>query len=157
MIDGKKYPPSNTSRKPPANTLAFLPDIGVDAGVGDAFPIVTFSNYHIPRRLVEEARLKQSDRDIRIASLFWFQPSLVFYSQREVEKLESPDAALDRLEMKASVYLIVPEPIWNDIQRANPKATRFHIAARQFDFHKNYNVLVITNEPLPPAGMAANR
>jgi hypothetical protein len=43
MIDGKKYPPSNTSRKPPANTLAFLPDIGVDAGVGDAFAIVTFS------------------------------------------------------------------------------------------------------------------
>ena len=124
------------------------------------FPIVTFSNYHIPRLLVEEARLKQSDRDLRLASLFWFQPSVVFYSQREVEKLESWQQASDRLEMKAAVYLFVPEPVWKQIQHDNPTVTKYRIAARRFDYHKKFDVLVVTNEPaeyVDPSGVASTR
>lgn len=121
-------------------------------GLLSAFPIVTFSNYHIPRLLVEEARLKQPDRDIRLASLFWFQPSAVFYSQREIEKLESWEQALDRLEMKASVYVFVPEPVWRKIVLDDPNAMKYRIVARKFDYHKNFDVLVVTNEAEAPEG-----
>jgi 4-amino-4-deoxy-L-arabinose transferase-like glycosyltransferase len=120
-------------------------------GLLSAFPIVTFSNYHIPRLLVEEAHLRQPDRDIRLASLFWFQPSAVFYSQREIEKLESWEQASDRLEMKAPVYVFVPEPVWNQILQDDSKAAKYRIAARKFDYHKKYDVLVVTNEPATAA------
>lgn len=115
-------------------------------GLLAAFPVVTFSNYHTPRLLVEEAQLKQPNRDIRLASLFWFQPSAVFYSQREIEKLTSWEQASDRLEMNAPVYLFVPEPIWNQIQKDDSKAAKYRIAARKFDYYKKYDVLVVTNE-----------
>ncbi len=125
-----------------------------------AFPVVTFSNYHVPRLLVEEARLKQPDRDLRLASLFWFQPSAVFYSQREIEKLESWQEAADRLEMEAPVYIFVPEPTWRQIQQDYPLAAKYRVAARQFDYHKNYDVLVVTNETAEDnsaAGIASTR
>jgi 4-amino-4-deoxy-L-arabinose transferase-like glycosyltransferase len=115
-------------------------------GLLAAFPVVSFSNYHTPRLLVEEARLKQPNRDIRVAALFWFQPSAVFYSQREIEKLDSWQQASDRLEMNAPVYVFVPEPVWNQVLKDDPKAATYRIAARRFDFHKKYDVLVVTNE-----------
>jgi hypothetical protein len=48
--------------------------------------------------------------------------------------------------MKAPVYLFVPEPVWKRILQDDPKAAKYRIAARKFDYRKKFDVLVVTNE-----------
>ena len=114
-------------------------------GLMGTLPTVTFSRFHAPSALVEEAQLYQNNKDIRLISLFWFQPSLVYYSQREVEKLESWDRAADCLEMNTPVYMLVAEPLWKEIHQSDPRALPYRTIARQFDFQKKCEILVVTN------------
>ncbi len=111
-----------------------------------AFPAECFDAYKAPRQLVAQADLQQPHRDIRLVSLYWFQPSVVFYSRREVERLNNWPEAADCLAMHHPVYLFVPEPVWNKVQKDNPNATVYRTVARQFDFLKNCDILVVTNQ-----------
>ena len=111
-----------------------------------AFPAIAFDQYKAPRQLVEQADLRQPHRDIRLLALYWFQPSVVFYSRREVEKMENWPEALKYLAMRHPVYLFVPEPVWSKVQQENPNATAYRTVARQFDFLKNCDILVVTNQ-----------
>jgi hypothetical protein len=80
---------------------------------------------------------------VKIGSLYYFQPSVVFYSQREVKKFESFEEAHDFLSLPYRVYLLVPEPIWKELA---PRATTFYRqVSKRYDFLKNCDVLVLTN------------
>jgi hypothetical protein len=111
-----------------------------------AFPAVSCDEYKAPRQLVAKAGLRQPHRDIHLAALHLFQPSLVFYSQREVERLLSASDAVNNLAMHHPVYLFVPEPIWTAVCEQHPDATRYRTVGKQFDFQKNCDILVVTNQ-----------
>jgi 4-amino-4-deoxy-L-arabinose transferase-like glycosyltransferase len=111
-----------------------------------AFVPAAMDPYKAPRGLVADARLDDPTRDIRVACYDWLQPSVVFYARREVEKLPGPDAAAAFLATPTPGYLLIPEPTW--AQWIAPLVTTPHrVAARRFDFYRNCDVLVVTNEP----------
>ena len=85
-------------------------------------------------------------REARVAGFDWFQPSVVFYSRREVQKLPSPEKAAEFLAVPTPGYLFVPEPTWKAWVKAKAPVT-CREAAKHFDFYRNCNVLVVTNVP----------
>jgi len=115
------------------------------AGVATFVP-AGMDPYKAPRGLVADARLDDPTRDLRVGSYDWFQPSVVFYAKREVAKLPGPHAAAEFLAVPTPGYLLIPEPTWR--QWIEPlTTTRHRVVARRFDFLRNCDVLVVTNEP----------
>jgi len=107
------------------------------------FPIRIIDARKAPKELVSAAGLCQPDAEIRIASYAYFQPSLVFYSQREVKQLQNESAALEFLESPMPGYLICPSKSWAEL---SPKAQGTHtVLARHHDLYRNYEVVVVSN------------
>jgi 4-amino-4-deoxy-L-arabinose transferase-like glycosyltransferase len=109
-----------------------------------AFPSMCLDAHKGPKALVEQAQANQPGREIRLAGLYYFQPSLVFYGQREVRKLESLEQTVEFLSLPYPAYLFVPEPMWRKYAPHVPVAYRQ--IAKQYDFLKNCEVLVVTNQ-----------
>ena len=111
-----------------------------------AFVPAGMDPYKAPRGLVADARLDDPTRDLRVGSYDWFQPSVVFYAKREVAKLPGPHAAAEFLAVPTPGYLLIPEPTWRQWIEPLVKAPH-RVVARRFDFYRNCDVLVVTNEP----------
>lgn len=101
--------------------------------------------YKAPRELVRHSGADTPDRDLRLATFRWFQPSLVFYSGRQIEELADEAAVAEFLAVPTPAYVFVAEPAWGAAAAAMPPGVR--VAARQFDGLRNCHVLVVTNEP----------
>lgn len=99
--------------------------------------------FKAPRALVAAAGACQPDRDIRIGCYSYFQPSLVFYCQREVTDLPDEQRALDFLRGPLPVYLFLPARAWNELE---PKAGPYPLVARHWCFYRNCEVVVVTNQ-----------
>ncbi|HXD85602.1 MAG TPA: hypothetical protein VN641_03855, partial [Urbifossiella sp.] len=114
-----------------------------------AFPALTMDRYKAPRELTRACGLPDSTRDIRLAAFDWFQPSIVFYSGREVVKLPTPEKAVEFLAAPTPAFLFVSETAWN-AWREGQAIPDYRVVARCFDFYRNCHVLAISNEPPPP-------
>ena len=101
--------------------------------------------YKAPRELVRASGVADPTRDLRVAAYDWFQPSVVFYAQREVEKLPSPEMAAAFLAVPTPGYLFVTEETWNAWLKDKVSVPHREVA-RHFDFYRNCQVLVITNQ-----------
>jgi len=55
---------------------------------------------------------RQQRRDLRLAAWDWFQPSVVFYSRREVERPDKLHFVHLFLDQPLPAYLFVPETTW---------------------------------------------
>jgi hypothetical protein len=97
------------------------------------------------KELVRESGARVLDREARVASLDYTQPSVAFYTARRVVRLASPDAAAEFLAPGITIesYLFVPEPLWEE--KLAGRVTGVRIAARRYDFYRNCVVLVVTN------------
>lgn len=120
-------------------TVGSLLFIGSMAAI--ATPI--FDQYKAPKPLAENGELVRPTEEIRVGSLFYFQPSLVFYAQREVKKFESLEQVNDFLQLPHQVFLFVPEPIWKEIE--SRIVVKTNLRAKHYDFLKNYQVLLLSN------------
>ena len=120
-------------------------------GLIAAFPPLVIDNYKAPRELVRESGVGDPNRDTRVGAFDWFQPSVVFYARREVAKLETPETCAEFLSVPTPGYLFVPEPTWR-LWVADKVKVPHRVAARHYDFYKNCDILVITNEPEPTTG-----
>ncbi|CAN5124502.1 hypothetical protein BH11PLA2_BH11PLA2_14160 [soil metagenome] len=109
-----------------------------------AFPINVVDAAKAPKSLVAESGAKQLDRDIRLASLDYTQESVTFYAQRRVERLRTAEAATEFLAMPRPGYLFVPAKVWDEQVMATVGPHR--IAARRYDFYRNAEILVVTND-----------
>ena len=112
-------------------------------GLTAAFPVAAVDRYKAPKHLVADSGVDQPDREIRLASLDYTQPSVTFYAGRRVDRLFSAAAAKEFLAMPLPAYLFVPEPVWS----AQLAGLPYRVAARRFDLYRNCDVLVVTNEP----------
>ena len=110
-----------------------------------AFVAPVVDEYKAPKSLVAESGARQPDRESRIASFDYTQPSLTWYAERRVERLANAEAAAEFLAMPLPAYLFVPAKIWDE-QLAKRVSPNVRIAARRFDFYRNGEVLVVTNE-----------
>ncbi len=97
------------------------------------------------RDLVQASGAADPDRDARVATYRWFQPSVVFYTGRQVQELANAAAVAEFLEVPTPAYLFVAAPAWEEIGPRLPVG--FRVVARRFDFLRNCDVLVVTNVP----------
>jgi 4-amino-4-deoxy-L-arabinose transferase-like glycosyltransferase len=96
--------------------------------------------------LVNDASLNRPNDDIRIGSLLYTQPSVVFYSRREVKQLHDVFEAAEFLESPLPAYLLVAESHWNCVEPFLKDATTV-ICARCYDPFRRRHILVVSNQP----------
>jgi 4-amino-4-deoxy-L-arabinose transferase-like glycosyltransferase len=104
---------------------------------------IALNAHKAPQQLADKVHGHQKERDIRIGCYDYFQPSLVFYSRREVERFQQEQQARDFLESPLPVYLYIPGPVWDSWQATAAK--RYHVLGRARDLYRNCEVVVVTN------------
>jgi 4-amino-4-deoxy-L-arabinose transferase-like glycosyltransferase len=112
-------------------------------GLMAAFPVVAFDGYKAPRALIDQSQSNRSWEETKLGTFYYFQPSLVFYGQREVKKFEDLQQAVNFLSLPHRVYLFVPEPFWKGHEK--DVTIPYRQVGRHFDFLKNCDILVLTN------------
>lgn len=114
-------------------------------GLTAAFPTLAIDPYKAPKELVRASGVGDPSRDLRLAHCEWFQPSLVFYARREVVEVMDAEAIIEFLALPTPGYLFIPAKTWEgSVERMVPVPTR--VVARRYDFYRNYEVIVVTNE-----------
>jgi len=101
------------------------------------------------KELVRASGVSAPERDIRLAHADWFQPSIVFYARREVAEVFGPDAVAEFLAVPTPGYLFVPANTWAQLEPRVKVPVR--VAARHYDFYRNKEILVVTNDGAPVA------
>ena len=104
----------------------------------------TLDQQKAPRFLVEEAGACLPDEEVRTAAFGYFQPSLVFYCQREVTKLDTEAQATAFLQSPLKSFLFVPETVWNAIQPKMP--AECHIVMSHYELYKRCKIVVVANQ-----------
>jgi hypothetical protein len=104
---------------------------------------VALDAHKAPRPLVAASGLETAGTDALVACLGWFQPSLVFYARREVQRLRDLEGAKAFLAQSRPAYLFVPAGLWKQIA---PQISTPHTeVARHFDFYRRTDVVVVRN------------
>jgi hypothetical protein len=137
-----------TGRRPTAVAALAAASVAL-VGVIAAGPPLVVDRYKATKELVRISGAHQPDRDIRLAALQYFQDSqsLVFYAGRRVEVLHSAEQANLFLATPRPAYLFVPEPLWAEHFAGKPATPPHRVVARKYDFYRNADILVVTNEP----------
>jgi hypothetical protein len=139
-----------------AKLLALLTTTSVlfTAAVAALGPILV-DRSKAPRELVRLLPADQTYREVRIGAYGYFQPSLVFYCQREVAILEGEQQVQDFLDGPLPSYLILPAERWAELR---PKlgglgglGYRCHPLGSKYDLYQGGDIVVISNEAPPQA------
>lgn len=101
------------------------------------------NEHKAPKSLAHVIEQVQTEREVRVGAYDYFQPSLVFYSRRQVLRLNTEAEALEFLRCPLAVYLYLPDPVWNQLAARAPDHCR--PLARQRDFYRNCDVVLVTN------------
>jgi 4-amino-4-deoxy-L-arabinose transferase-like glycosyltransferase len=99
------------------------------------------------RDLVQALPDDQLFRDVRVAAFAYFQPSLVFYCQREVTCLQSERQALDFLSSPLPAYLFLPAQQWEGLR--GKVAAPCRLLGRRYDLYSGNEVVLVTNQGGP--------
>ncbi|MHB1425214.1 MAG: ArnT family glycosyltransferase [Gemmataceae bacterium] len=102
--------------------------------------------FKAPRPLVQALPEDQLRREVRVGAIDYFQPSLVFYCQREVQCPENIVRAIELLHTPLPVYLFVTEERWEQLRVIAPSSYR--LVAKHRDLYNGREILLLTNEPL---------
>jgi hypothetical protein len=99
--------------------------------------------HKLPKMLAGEIVRHQVDADIDIGCYQYYQPSLVFYTQRQIHKLDAHQKALDLLHSPRQTFLLTPAEHWQRLRMkvVGPVA----VVARRRDFLTGNEVLLVTN------------
>lgn len=109
-----------------------------------AFGSGPFDARKAAKELVLASGVSSPERDIRLAHHDWFQPSIVFYARREVTEVFGAEAVADFLAVPTPGYLFVPASTWQQLEPQVKVPVR--VAARHYDFYRNKEILVVTND-----------
>jgi hypothetical protein len=108
-----------------------------------AWGSVTLDAQKAPRALVLAAQAQQTASDVRVGAYQYFQPSLVFYCRREVQRLESEDQVLDFLRYPLPAYLFMPLTVWEQLK--TKIGLPYHVVAQHSDLYRRCQVVVVAN------------
>jgi 4-amino-4-deoxy-L-arabinose transferase-like glycosyltransferase len=110
-----------------------------------AFVTPVVDAYKGPKALVAASGAHDVDREVRVATFDYTQPSVTHYVGRKVERIMNEESVVRFLAMPLPVYLFVPAKTWDE-KLADRVASPHRIAARKYDFLRNGDILVVTNE-----------
>jgi len=82
------------------------------------------------------------DEEVRLGASRWWQPSLVFYTGREVTELKDAAAVAEFLGQALPAYAFLPEADLDELRR---HAVPVRVLARRGDLYKGKAVVVVTN------------
>jgi 4-amino-4-deoxy-L-arabinose transferase-like glycosyltransferase len=99
-----------------------------------------------PRLLAGALPADHLRREVRVLAHDWFQPSIVFYTRREVERIEKVPELSWILRQSPTVYLYIPENTWRNIYPQMPTETS--VLARRRDLYTGKMILLVTNDRL---------
>src|SRR5262249_55508497 len=102
--------------------------------------------FKAPRPLVQALPDDYLYREVRVGAFGYFQPSLVFYCQREVYCPEKPISAIEFLHTPLPVYFFATAEMWEQMRTFAPASYR--LVARHHDLYNGREVLLLTNEPI---------
>lgn len=94
------------------------------------------------RPLVTELLASPPDAELRIACYEFSRPSVVFYSRREVQLLDSNSDAVAYLLYPMPSYLLCPESTWDSIRTHLPAA---RVVQTHWDLYRGAPVVLIAN------------
>ncbi len=116
-------------------------------GVIAAGPVLVVDRQKSAKVLTLTSGAHQPERDIRLAAVQYFQDSqsIVFYAERRVEVLTTPEQVRDFMTLPAW-YLYVPEAVWQAEFAGKPGTPPCRVAARKYDVYRNAVIVVVTNE-----------
>ncbi|HTU89782.1 MAG TPA: glycosyltransferase family 39 protein [Gemmataceae bacterium] len=127
--------------------------IGCVAGSGIIFTaalafwcVSLVDRFKAPRPLVQELPEDHLRREVRVGAIGYFQPSLVFYCQRELQCPENAVSAIEFLYTPLPVYLFVSAEAWEQLRPVAPASYR--LVSHRRDLYNGREVLLMTNEPL---------
>jgi 4-amino-4-deoxy-L-arabinose transferase-like glycosyltransferase len=122
------------------------------AAVLGARAVEAVERYKAPRPLVRALPADQTRREVRVGAYGYFQPSLVFYCQREVARFEEERDAIQFLRGPLPAYLFLPADVWVGLRG---RVAGARLVARHYDLYDGRDVVVVTNEH--DEGMASAR
>jgi 4-amino-4-deoxy-L-arabinose transferase-like glycosyltransferase len=96
-----------------------------------------------PRALIQAAQAQHTDREIRVGCYQYFQPSLVFYCRREVQRFQNEEQVLEFLRCPLPVYLFLPATTWDTLRER--VSGPHHLLARHEDLYRRHDVVVVMN------------
>jgi 4-amino-4-deoxy-L-arabinose transferase-like glycosyltransferase len=97
-----------------------------------------------PRPLAAALPADQLRRDVRIGTLDYFQPSLVFYCGREVRQLRTEWELAALMGGPLPAFAFLPERQWEELRGRLPK--NCHPVAHHHDLYDGCDVVLVTNE-----------
>jgi 4-amino-4-deoxy-L-arabinose transferase-like glycosyltransferase len=97
--------------------------------------------FKAPRPLVTEAGACQTGREVRVGCYAYYQPNLVFYCRREVQRFTELREARDFLDGPLEAYLFVPAAVWEGVA----DRSTYRIVGRHRDLYRSCEVVVVTN------------
>jgi len=136
-----------------ASTILFV-------GLFAAFPPRVVDQYKATKELVEKSGARVLDRDARVASLDFSQPSLTYYVGRKVARLQltAEVEVADRerhlvgltaefLDRPEPSFLFLPEPLWRRLEPAVRRGVGSPLveAAAKYDFTRHAVIVVVWN------------
>ena len=104
----------------------------------------TLDDQKAPRFLTVEADTCRPDEEVRTGAFGYFQPSLVFYCQREVTRLDTEAQARSFLQSPLLSYLFVPETVWKTNQPTMPADC--HVVMGHYELYRRCRVVVVANQ-----------
>lgn len=105
--------------------------------------IDALESHKATRTLAQALPDDHESREVRLAAYSWFQPSLVFYCRREVERLGGPEWVRTFLAQPLPAYLFVPEEVWAGMSAQMPPGSR--VIGRGRDLYTRKMILVVAN------------
>jgi 4-amino-4-deoxy-L-arabinose transferase-like glycosyltransferase len=99
------------------------------------------------KKLVAESGARQLDTEVRIGRFEYTKPSITFYVGRRVEHLMTPEAAAEFLMFPVPSYLFVTEKDWEEKVLPLVVNRLTSVAARQYDYDRNQDIVVVVNRP----------
>jgi 4-amino-4-deoxy-L-arabinose transferase-like glycosyltransferase len=108
-----------------------------------AWGAVAVDAHKAARPLAEALPSWQLDREVRIGCYQYFQPSLVFYCRRQIDRFEDEEAARAFLRYPLPTFLFLPASTWEGIQASLPRSYR--VLGRHHDLYLGREVVLVTN------------
>jgi hypothetical protein len=96
-----------------------------------------------PRLLVQSVPAGLTEHEVRVACYEYFQPSLVFYCRRQVQRLNNDSDAIHFFDYPLPVYLFVPLTRWEMLEGQVRGPHR--LLGCQRDLYQNCEVVLVTN------------
>jgi 4-amino-4-deoxy-L-arabinose transferase-like glycosyltransferase len=119
-------------------------------GLVAAFPPLAIDERKAPKELVRASGVDDPSRDLRLAHCDWFQPSLVFYARRGLTEMTSVEMIGEFFATPTPAYMFMPASTWERVEPSVRVPTR--VVARKYDFLKNREIIVVTNDVTATAG-----